>query len=69
MGFKEECAATGGRQYFLDVYENRGDFKPRLADSVCVMDGHAAELAIFKRFYKLFSEDGLEPQGSQAPLC
>ena len=69
MGFKEEFVMTGGRPYFVDVYENRGDFKPRLADSVCVMDGHAVELAIFSWFYKLFSDDGLGPQGSQATPC
>ena len=54
MSFKENCVATCKNPYFADVCENRGDFKSRLTDRICLMDGHVEKIVIFHMFSKLF---------------
>ena len=42
------------KPYVADVRENRGDFKSRITDCVCLMDGHVTKIVIFHMFPKLF---------------
>ena len=55
--FKETVTATCNKQYFVDVYENRGDSKSRVANRGCLVDGHVAKHAIFHMFSKLFQRE------------
>ena len=48
--FKETVTATCNKQYFVDVYENRGDSKSRVTNRGCLVDGHVAKRIIFHMF-------------------
>ena len=50
------------------MYENRGDVKSRLTDSVCLVDDHLMEKVIFHWFSYLFSKSDLGAQGGRASV-